>query len=244
MPPKKLNKPSQPELSADELESLAQNTSSPESKLQEAASKAEAALAASKQASSLRSAAETIKDPAKREKYLKDAYNKEIEAHGNSKKARILSSGAFQGSVGGGGIGMAVGAGLGTVVGTVVGTVATIPTTALGTLVGAGVGGVHGPWVKLGKMGGGDKDQEKEGEKKGDDEGGEKEGDDDVEGLDDKVEQGQQVLEEDAVPDPQALREAADKVAAARKQDSAQKEKKKPRKLEVRNKQATATASG
>lgn len=230
MSPKNTNDESasgQPELSEDELKSLASKSDSPEAKLQEAARNAEAALAASKQASSLRAAAETIKDPTKREKFLKDAYNKEIEAHGNSKKARILSSGAFQGSVGGGGIGMAVGAGLGTVVGTLVGTVATIPTTAVGTLVGAGVGGIHGPWVKLGKIGGKGDDAKKDGK-------GRQKGD---------IEKGEEVLEEDAVPDPQALREAAEKVKEARK-NGEQKERKKPRKLEVRNKQAAATASG
>ncbi|KAF2846957.1 hypothetical protein T440DRAFT_471475 [Plenodomus tracheiphilus IPT5] len=58
-----------------------------------------------------------------------------------------------------------------------------------------------------------------------------------------EVGKGEKVLEEDAVPDPQALREAADQVAVARKQEDAQREKKKPRKLEVRSKQATA-ASG
>lgn len=236
MAPRKLNKPpsEQASLSESELQTLAQTSTSPESKLQEAASNAEAALAASKQASSLRSVAETIKDPAKREQYLKDAYNKEIEAHGSSKKARILSSGAFQGSVGGGGIGMAVGAGLGTVVGTLVGTVATIPTTAVGTLVGAGVGGVHGPWVKLGKISGvGGGDGEKEEAKHG--QGRKNDGEKREEG-DERVEEGGEVLEDDVVPDPAALREAADKVAEARRRGEVHKEKKKPRKLEVRSK--------
>lgn len=239
MPPKKLNRPqpesadSTPDLSQDDLKSLAQNKDSPEAKLSEAASRAEAALNAQKTASSLRSAAATIKDPAKRDAYLRDAYNKEIEAHGNSKKARVLSSGAFQGGVGGGGIGMAVGAGLGTLVGTVVGTVATVPTTAVGTLVGMGVGGVHGPWVKLGKMG------------KGDAKGEGKEGD---EGKTNEKQDG--AVEEEGIPDPAALREAADKVAEARKNgeldgdsEAQKKERKKPRKIEVRGKQA-ATASG
>ena len=233
MPPKKLNQQAPSSVpDVDELKSIAAKSDSPEDKLKEAAASAESALASAKTASSLRAAAETIKDPEKRNKYLQDAYNKEIEAHGNSKKARVLSSGAFQGSVGGGGIGMAVGAGLGTVVGTLVGTVATIPTTAVGTLVGAGVGGVHGPWVKLG---GGKKDgkvKEKEGE-----EGGEGQ---DVDGQ----MQDQMGGEEDGIPDPEALRRAADEFAQQRKAnqengggDAEKKEKKKPRKLEVRGKQ-------
>lgn len=231
MPPKKLSKTEEAEPSTNELEDIASKTDAPEAKLQEAASQAEAALSQYKTASSLRSLAETVRDPAKREKYLQDAYDNEIKAHGNSKKARMLSSGAFQGSVGGGGIGMAVGAGLGTVVGTLVGTVATIPTTAVGTLVGAGVGGVRGPWIKL------DKGQGKETK----------------EGLEEHPPSGEAKdragAADEGIPDPQALREAADKIAEARRQGDGQgdggekKEKKKPRKLEVRNKSATVTAN-
>ncbi|USP79207.1 hypothetical protein yc1106_06481 [Curvularia clavata] len=216
-----------PSLPEDELKNIASQSGSPEDKLNAAAASAEAALSSAKTASALRTAAETIRDPAKREKYLQDAYQKEIEAHGNSKKARMLSSGAFQGSMGGGGIGMAVGAGLGTVVGTLVGTVATIPTTAVGTLVGAGVGGVHGPWIKLG-------DKKGEGKKEG-------------EGQDGKEKAGegheQAGTEDEGIPDPEALRKVADEVAQQRRdQEAGQggggevKEKKKPRKLEVRNK--------
>lgn len=239
MPPKKLNQkdPSQTDAqpSTTELKDIASHSSTPDAKLKEAATQAETALAQYKTASSLRSLADTVRDPAKRTKYLQDAYDAEIAAHGKSKKARILSSGAFQGSVGGGGIGMAVGAGLGTVVGTLVGTVATIPTTAVGTLVGAGVGGVRGPWVKLG---GGDGKDKKDGEGKEEEQGHEDagEGEEDGDGAD------------EGVPDPRALREAADKIAAAREEAAARgneekKEKKKPRKLEVRGKQAAA-ASG
>lgn len=85
--------------------------------------------------------------------------DREIEAHGNSKKARLLSSGGFQGAVGGAGIGGAVGVGLGTVVGTVVGGVTSIPTTLLGGLVGGGVGAIHGPWIKLTGSGKGKKEE-------------------------------------------------------------------------------------
>ncbi|KAG9188557.1 hypothetical protein G6011_02480 [Alternaria panax] len=241
MPPKKLNQQAPSSIpDVDELKSIAAKSDSPEDKLKEAAASAESALASAKTASSLRSAAETIKDPKKREKYLQDAYNKEIEAHGNSKKARVLSSGAFQGSVGGGGIGMAVGAGLGTVVGTLVGTVATIPTTAVGTLVGAGVGGVHGPWVKLG--GGKKDDKDKDKDKDGQAEGGES-GEADEKEVEGQM-QEQMGGEEDGIPDPEALRRAADEFAQQRKAkqgengsgDAEKREKKKPRKIEVRGK--------
>src|SRR5438128_71411 len=110
MPPKKLEqRSSKPDISSAVLEEIANQKGSPESKLQAAANQAEAALAAQKTASTLRKTANAIRDPKEREKLLQDAYDKEVEAHGKSKKARMLSSGAFQGGVGGGGIGMAVG---------------------------------------------------------------------------------------------------------------------------------------
>ncbi|KAH7086277.1 hypothetical protein FB567DRAFT_561017 [Paraphoma chrysanthemicola] len=241
MPPKKLNRTtSQQEIPHDELEKIAQNTDSPQSKLQEAAAAAESALAAQKTASSLRAAAEAIKDPKKREQYLTDAYNKEIEAHGNSKKARILTSGAFQGGIGGAGIGAAVSTGLGTVVGTIVGGVTAIPATAVGGLAGMATGAVHGPWIKLNKIGkeGRVGDGKEKVEKGPEIEGGD--GDMDVEG-DDGV-----------VPNPEVLREAARKMGekeggetkaggkAGGGGEKKQAERKKPRKLEVRSKQAQA----
>ena len=260
MPPKKLeqrsSKPVKDDLPEDELKKIANQKGSPESKLQDAANQAEAALTAAKTASSLRAAADVIKDPKKREKYLQDAYKKEVEAHGNSKKARVLSSGAFQGSVGGGGIGMAVGAGLGTVVGTVVGTVATIPTTAVGGLVGAGVGGFHGPWIKLQ---GGDQKKGKDGKKKGKEgkEGEEGEAGEQEEGEAEADAEAQEVeegfIDDNMVPNPEVLRQAAEKVAEERRHGggeggsasngSENKEKKKPRKLEVRSKQATSVGA-
>ncbi|KAF2746639.1 hypothetical protein M011DRAFT_494819 [Sporormia fimetaria CBS 119925] len=197
--------------------------------LKASADAAEKALKAQGLANKLYKAAATVTDPAKREKFIRDAYDKEVEAHGASKKARMLTSGAFQGGVGGAGIGTAVGAGLGTVVGTVVGTVASIPTTGIGALAGMGVGAAHGPWIKLppigkGKDGGGEKD-----------EGGEdgKEEELDIEG-DDSV-----------VPDPNALRQAAEALDHAQAKPKSgekgekPKEKKKPRKLEVRSNKST-----
>jgi len=232
MPPKKLNRTtSQQEIPSSELEKIAQKGDSPQTKLQEAAAAAEQALAAQKTASSLRQAAATLKDPAKREQYLTDAYNKEIEAHGNSKKARVLTSGAFQGGVGGAGIGAATAAGLGTVVGTLVGTVTAIPATAVGGLAGVATGAVHGPWIKLGKIG-------KDG-RMGD---GKEKNEDGPEMAEDPGE------EEDMVPNPEVLREAAGKIGvmngggwgAEDKENKEPKEKRKPRKLEVRSKQAQA----
>ncbi|KAF1356092.1 hypothetical protein EJ07DRAFT_158068 [Lizonia empirigonia] len=226
------------ELSVAELTEIASNADAPEDKLQAAAAQAEAALSSYKTASTLCEAADAIRDPAKREKYLRDAYNKEIEAHGNSKKARMLQSGAFQGSVGGAGIGAVVAGGLGTVVGTVVGTVTAVPATAVGGLVGAGVGLGHGSWIKLGKLGEGkDKTEQKDEGKDGDggdgDENKENEGGE--EGL-----QGEEVDVEDAVPNPEVLRQTAEGIRKERERgnlnaeggaDFEKKERRKPRKL-------------
>jgi hypothetical protein len=210
-------KEEQKEPSIADLQKIAQNSDAPEDKLQAAAAQASAALSSYKTASTLREAADAIRDPAKREKYLRDAYNKEIEAHGNSKKARMLQSGAFQGTVGGAGIGAVVAGGLGTVVGTVVGTVTAVPATAVGGLVGAGVGLGHGSWIKLGKIG--------EGKDGKDGKGGEKTEEVDV---------------EDAVPNPEVLRKAAEDIKREREKgalvkeegvEKEEKERRKPRKL-------------
>ena len=114
------------------------------------------ALAAQQQATGLMAKAAGLRDTAlkamdskERQKMIQEAYDKEIEANGQSKFARRLQSGPWQGGAGGAGIGAGVGTALGTVVGTVVGTVATLPTAAVGGLVGIGVGGIHGPFVKL-----------------------------------------------------------------------------------------------
>jgi hypothetical protein len=201
----------------------------PEDRLKEAAAAAEKAIAAQGMANKLKETASSFTDPKKREKMLTDAYNKEIEANGSSKKARMLQSGTFQGTVGGAGIGGAVSAGVGTVVGTVVGGVTAIPATGLGALVGSGVGAIHGPFIKLGSLAGmggkGDKEKGKKGEKE-------------AQGSPD---------DDDAVPDPEALRQAADVLAEEKKKGgqetgASQKEgkaegagKKKPRKLEIRS---------
>lgn len=123
-------------------------------RLAAAASANQAAASANSLASTLRSKAALLTDPAERSRVMKEAYNKELEAHGNSKRARILTSGTFQGAAGGAGIGTAVGMGLGTVTGTLVGAVATVPGVLVGGLIGAGTGVIHGPWIKLTKIAG------------------------------------------------------------------------------------------
>ncbi|KAF9691940.1 hypothetical protein EKO04_009938 [Ascochyta lentis] len=231
------------EPSVAELKEIASNADAPEDKLQAAAAQAEAALSSYKTASTLREAANAIRDPAKREKYLRDAYNKEIEAHGNSKKARMLQSGAFQGTVGGAGIGAVVAGGLGTVVGTVVGTVTAVPATAVGGLVGAGVGLGHGSWIKLGKMGEGTngKDKKAKGEDKDEKSKGGGGGDENKENEGgDEGQQAEEVDVEDAVPNPEMLRQAAEDIKKERERgnldtecgaEAEKKERKKPRKL-------------
>lgn len=230
------------EPSVSELKEIASNADAPEEKLQAAAAQAEAAISSYKTASTLREAANAIRDPAKREKYLRDAYNKEVEAHGNSKKARMLQSGAFQGTVGGAGIGAVVAGGLGTVVGTVVGTVTAVPATAVGGLVGAGVGLGHGSWIKLGKAEEGkDKDlKDKKGEKK------EEENEEGEAGKGNKENEGgggqqeEEVDVEDAVPNPELLRQVAEDIKKEREKgnldavgsnDVEENRRRKPRKL-------------
>lgn len=102
-------------------------------------------------AQGLRDKAAKARDPKERERFIREAYAKEVEANGEqSKLARRLQSGTWQGMFGGGGIGLGTGLGLGAVVGTLVGTIVSVPTTALGTLIGAGVGAIHGPWITIG----------------------------------------------------------------------------------------------
>ncbi|KAF2262134.1 hypothetical protein CC78DRAFT_324151 [Lojkania enalia] len=204
-----------------------------EERLKEAATAAQKALDAQSTAQPLKDAASSITDSKRREKLLLDAYNKEVEAHGNSKKARMLSSGAFQGATGGAGIGGAVGLGVGAIVGTLVGGLTAIPTTGLGALVGSGVGAIHGPFIKLPPVGG----SKEKGQEKVvlEDKARDKESEQDAEGV---------------VPDPVALNKAAEMVAQERarmgqssingeQKTTARdpvKERKKPRKLEIRSK--------
>lgn len=159
---------------------------------------------------------------------MQEAYNKELEAHGNSKRARILTSGTFQGAAGGAGIGGAVGMGLGTVVGTVVGGVATLPGVLVGGLVGAGTGVIHGPWIKLTRMGG---------------KGGEKVPLEAIEDGSVIVDKKSGKIKE--VVNEEGLKKARERAEKMEKEGSGggsggekveAKEKKKPRKIEMRNK--------
>jgi hypothetical protein len=110
------------------------------------------AIEAAKSAKRLQDCADTLKaqaaliqDPAERERLWQAAYDKEVQAHGQSKIARLLASGWAQGAAGGIGASGALGMGLGNLVGVLVSGVVAIP----GALVGAGIGALHGPWYKL-----------------------------------------------------------------------------------------------
>ena len=205
-------------------------------RLAQAAAAASAAASTQSLVESLRSKAAALTDPKKRERMLSEAYDREIEARGLSKKARILKSGTFQGGVGGAGLGAATGVGLGTVVGTVVGGVVSIPTTAVGGLVGMGTGLVHGPWVKLGGKGG------KEGEKNDEGEG------EVVEVPREAVDGGAVDVDEKTgevrVLNPEKLKRAAGGAEVKEKKTPGQVgkmgERRKPKKLEIRSKQQAA----
>ena len=204
-------------------------------RLSQAAEAAKAAGLSQSMADSLKEKAAAMTDPKKREQMIREAYDKEMSAVGNSKKARILKSGTFQGAAGGAGIGAATGVGLGTVVGTIVGTAATIPTTAVGALVGGGVGVFHGPWFKLN--------------------GGKGKGEEENKVPTEAIESGAVSVNGDTgevkVQDKEALKQATEK-AKQKEQETAKagaptskegKERKKPKKIEVRsNKNAAATA--
>ncbi|ETI24463.1 hypothetical protein G647_03832 [Cladophialophora carrionii CBS 160.54] len=101
-------------------------------------------------ANSLKQKAMAMASSTQREKLLKEAFDKEMEANGHSKMAKRMQSGTWQGFGFGGGIGAASGLGLGAGVGTVLGAILSVPATGLGMLVGTGVGAIHGPWIKLG----------------------------------------------------------------------------------------------
>lgn len=100
-------------------------------------------------ADALKKQASLIRDPAERERLVRAAYEKEVQAHGQSKKARAMASGWGQGAIAGVGVASAVGMGLGNLVGVLLSGVTAVP----GVLVGSGVGAAHGPWFKLGAGG-------------------------------------------------------------------------------------------
>ncbi|KAI7917907.1 hypothetical protein M0657_007068 [Pyricularia oryzae] len=144
----------------DQVKSEAQGKDVPEEEVKEVVDIAKKARIAQQAADTFKDLATKALDPAEREKYLREAHAKEVEAHGHSKKARFLASGWGQGAMAGGGMGAAVGGGLGTVVGTLVGGIVSIPTSALGALGGTAAGAIKGPFVKLPGMGGSEKDKD------------------------------------------------------------------------------------
>jgi hypothetical protein len=101
----------------------------------------------------LKEQAKAVRDPAERERLFRAAYEKEVEAHGQSKKARVLASGWGQGAGAGVGVSAAVGMGLGNLLGVLLSGVVAVP----GVLTGAAVGAAHGPWYTFG-LGGKKKD--------------------------------------------------------------------------------------
>lgn len=121
-----------------------------ETKLQKSVVAARKAVELQDTAASLKEKAKNAVNPKERLRLLQEAYDKEVEAFGQSKYAQRLQSGAWQGTVAGGGIGGGVALGLGTLVGTLVTGLVSVPTVALGGLVGAGVGSIHGPWLNFG----------------------------------------------------------------------------------------------
>ncbi|ROW05723.1 hypothetical protein VMCG_05143 [Cytospora schulzeri] len=139
----------------------------PPDQVAKAAEAAKAAKRFQDAADALKKQASLATDPAERENLWRAAYVKEKEAHGESRKARIMASGWGQGVGAGIGLSGAVGMGLGNLVGTLLSGVVAIP----GSLIGAGVGALHGPWYSLQDMVTG-KGGKKEADAVGDDDSG------------------------------------------------------------------------
>ena len=129
-----------------------------EAKLKQSVAAARKAYEAQSTAAILKDRAKQALNPKEQFKLLQQAYDKEMESFGQSKMAKRLQSGAWQGGAAGGGIGTAVALGVGGVVGTLISGIVAVPTAGLGILTGAAVGSVHGSWLNLGK---GNKDGEK-----------------------------------------------------------------------------------
>jgi hypothetical protein len=146
-------------------------TSSPPPEVDKAIEAAKSAKRLQDTADALKAQAASVKDPAERERLWQAAYNKEVEARGQSKKARVMASGWGQGVAGGIGASSALGMGLGNLVGVLVSGVVSIP----GALVGAGVGAVHGPFYDVTSGHAIHKHDKHEGDGKGDEEGDEDE---------------------------------------------------------------------
>jgi hypothetical protein len=199
-------------------------------RLMQGAQAREAAATAQSWAKTLKEKAGMMTDPKERECVMREAYNHELKAHGNSKKARVLKSGTFQGAAGGVGIGAATGVGLGTLVGTVVGGVASIPTTLLGGLVGSGVGAIHGPFIKFG-LGDGKKGEV-------------------VQVPQEAIDNGAVKVDETGqatVQNPELLRNAVSKPIVENQEGTTESQssndtRRKPKKIEIRSKATNTTA--
>jgi hypothetical protein len=144
------------------LEKQSQDDAQNRQRLEKAIGAAQKVVASQKQAQSLKERALQAVNPKERMRLLREAYEKEVEAHGQSKYAKRLQSGVWQGGTAGGGIGAGIAMGLGAVTGTLVTGLVSVPTVLLGGLVGAGTGAIHGPWFKLPGMGGAKKGQPSE----------------------------------------------------------------------------------
>lgn len=194
------------------------------SRLEKSISVAQKVLEAQKSAASLKERAYNAVNPKERVRLLQEAYHKEVEAHGQSKLAKRLQSGVWQGGTAGGGIGAGIAMGLGAVTGTLVSGLVSVPTVLLGGLVGAGVGGIHGPWFTFG--GGGNKK-----DKQTSDEEVRAKAMQEAEALDQAVETGAST-----VPQPPKMDEGdAEDPGESEGRATPTSERKKPRKLQVRS---------
>ena len=82
-----------------EDKAVAQKQQAPDpQQLQKSIAASQKVVAAQNAASSLKEKAQIAVDPIQRKKYLQEAYQKEVEAHGDSKLAKRLQSGPWQGA--------------------------------------------------------------------------------------------------------------------------------------------------
>jgi hypothetical protein len=206
-----------------------------QTRLEKSIAIAQRVVEAQKSAANLKERAKKAVNPRERIRLLKEAYQKEVEAHGQSKLAKRLSSGVWQGGTAGGGIGAGIAMSLGALTGTLVTGLVSIPTVLLGGLVGAGVGGIHGPWFTLG-LGGEKKDKPKT------DEEIRAEAMKEAEALDQAVEKGATTVpqppkldEGDETTEQSSEEHPQQRQASMGSQGSGSAEKRKPRKLQVRS---------
>ena len=207
--------------------------------LQKSITAAKKVVETQKVAESLKERAMKAINPKERFKLLQEAYHKEVEAHGQSKYAKALSSGTIQGGMAGGGVGAGIAMGVGATLGAVVSGIVAVPTLLLGGLAGAGVGVIKGPFIKLG---GGEKKEEKPMSDEQINAKAMKE----AEALDQAVEKGATTVpqppkpeeeEGSGVEDNTEMQESNPKKLAPRSVNEVQAspERKKPRKLEIRS---------